>query len=122
MAFEVRAEPERNRIHITLEGFASLDDVKQFARDLQRAVDTLPTYRGPHQLLYDLSEAKVQSQDVVQALRQLALASPPTSAFALVNASTLAGRQLNRIFSGIDIHVSSDRADAISWLDAQGVH
>jgi len=59
---------------------------------------------------------------VVQALRQLALASPPTSAFALVNASTLAGRQLNRIFSGIDIHVSSDRADAISWLDAQGVH
>ena len=122
MAFEVRAEPERNRIHITLEGFAALDDVKQFARDLQQAVDTLPTYRGPHQLLYDVSEAKVQSQDVVQALRQLALASPRSSAFALVNASTLAGRQLNRIFSGIDIHVSSDRADAISWLDAQGVH
>ena len=121
MAFEVRAEPERNRIHITLEGFASLDDVKQFARDLQQAVDTLPTYRGPHQLLYDVSEAKVQSQDVVQALRQLALASPRSSAFALVNASTLAGRQLNRIFSGIDMHVSSNRADAISWLDAQGV-
>ena len=121
MAFEVRAEPERNRIHIALEGFASLDDVKQFARDLQQAVDTLPTYRGPHQLLYDVSEAKVQSQDVVQALRQLALASPRSSAFALVNASTLAGRQLNRIFSGIDMHVSSNRADAISWLDAQGV-
>ena len=121
MAFEVRAEPERNRIHITLEGFAALDDVKQFARDLQQAVDTLPTYRGPHQLLYDVSEAKVQSQDVVQALRQLALASPRSSAFALVNASTLAGRQLNRIFSGIDMHVSSNRADAISWLDAQGV-
>ena len=121
MAFEVRAEPERNRIHITLEGFASLDDVKQFARDLQQAVDTLPTYRGPHQLLYDVSEAKVQSQDVVQALRQLALASLRSSAFALVNASTLAGRQLNRIFSGIDMHVSSNRADAISWLDAQGV-
>jgi len=121
VAFEVRAEPERNRIHITLEGFAALDDVKQFARDLQQAVDTLPTYRGPHQLLYDVSEAKVQSQDVVQALRQLALASPRSSAFALVNASTLAGRQLNRIFSGIDMHVSSNRADAISWLDAQGV-
>ena len=121
MAFEVRAEPERNRIHITLEGFAALDDVKQFARDLQQAVDTLPTYRGPHQLLYDVSEAKVQSQDVVQALRQLALASPRSSAFALVNASTLAGRQLNRIFSGIDMHVSRNRADAISWLDAQGV-
>jgi len=121
VAFEVRAEPERNRIHITLEGFAALDDVKQFARDLQQAVDTLPTYRGPHQLLYDVSEAKVQSQDVVQALRQLALASLRSSAFALVNASTLAGRQLNRIFSGIDMHVSSNRADAISWLDAQGV-
>ncbi len=121
MAFEVRAEPERNRIHIKLEGFASLDDVKQFELDLQRAVDALPNYRGPHQLLYDVSEAKVQSQDVVQALRQLALASPRTSAFALVNASTLAGRQLNRIFSGIDLHVCTDRADAVSWLDAQAV-
>jgi len=46
VAFEVQAEPERNRIHITLEGFASLDDVKQFERDLQRAIDTLPNYRG----------------------------------------------------------------------------
>jgi len=119
VAFEVQAEPERNRIHITLEGFASLDDVKQFERDLQRAIDTLPNYHGPHQLLYDVSEAKVQSQDVVQALRQLALASPRTSAFALVNASTLAGRQLNRIFAGIDIHVSTDRNAAVSWLDAQ---
>jgi hypothetical protein len=100
---------------------ASLDDVKQFELDLQRAVDALPKLRGPHQLLYDVSGATIQSQDVVQALRRLALASPRTSAFALVNASALAGRQLSRIFSGIDLHISADRNAAIRWLDAQAV-
>jgi hypothetical protein len=119
VVFEVRAEPERNRILVTLEGFASLDDVKQFERDLQRAIDALPTNRGPHQLMYDVSAAKIQTQDVVHALRELALASPRTSAFALVNASALAGRQLGRIFFGIDARVSPDRGDAIRWLDAQ---
>ncbi|GAA0332648.1 hypothetical protein GCM10009087_48570 [Sphingomonas oligophenolica] len=119
MAFEVRAERERNRLHISLVGMASVDDVKQFELDLQRAVDALPAYRGPHQLRYDVSGAAIQSQDVVQALRLLALASPRTSAFALVNGSALAGRQLRRIFSGIDVHTSADRDAAISWLDSQ---
>ncbi len=100
---------------------ASLDDVKQFELDLERAVEALPTYRGPHQLLYDVSGATIQSQDVVQALRRLALASPRTSAFALVNASALAGRQLGRIFSGIELHISADRDAAVSWLDSKSV-
>ena len=119
VAFEVRAERERHRIHISLVGMASLEDVERFERDLRRAVDSLTAYRGPHQLLYDVSGATIQSQEVVQALRRLALASPRTSAFALVNASALAGRQLNRIFSGIDLHIAVDRDDAVSWLDAQ---
>ncbi|TCM02926.1 hypothetical protein [Sphingomonas sp. PP-CC-3G-468] len=65
---------------------ASLDDVEQFERDLRRAVDSLPAYRGPHQLLYDVTGATVPSQEVVQALRRLALAFPRTSAFVLINA------------------------------------
>ncbi|MFB0872631.1 MULTISPECIES: hypothetical protein [unclassified Sphingobium] len=122
MAFEVEADPERNRITVTLTGFATIDDVRRFEQDLQRAHDLLPQQRGPHQLLYDVSAAKIQSQDVVQALRDLAAQSPTKAAFALVNASALAGRQLDRIFTGIDVRRSKDRHDAEIWLDAQVAH
>jgi len=119
MAFEVQADPEKNRISVTLTGFASIDDVNRFQQELDRAHALLPKHRGPHQLLYDVSAAKIQSQEVVQALRDLATRSTAKSAFALVNASALAGRQLARIFAGIDLHRSADRHEAEAWLDAK---
>lgn len=119
MAFEVRADQRANRIYVTLSGFASIDDVAAFGRELDLALSHLPSHRRPHQMLYDVSEAKIQSQDVVQALRRLALQSPRTAAFALVNPSALAGRQLSRIFEDIPVEVCRDRAAAAAWLDAQ---
>jgi hypothetical protein len=118
VAFEIHVDTERNRLSITLTGFASMDDVRRFDDDLRRAFTELPSHRGPHQLLYDVSGAKIQSQEVVNALRQAALHSPRTSAFALVNASALAGRQLSRIFLGAAAHVCQDRDAAVRWLDA----
>lgn len=119
MPFEVHVDTKRNRLNITLTGFASIDDVRRFEDDLRAAFTRLPSHRGPHQLLYDVSAAKIQSQEVVHALRQTALHSPRTSAFALVNASALAGRQLSRIFLGAAAHVCHDRDAAIRWLDAE---
>jgi hypothetical protein len=117
--FEVQVDPQKNRIVVALTGFASIDDVRQFEYDLRHAYSMLPTHKGHHQLLYDVSGAMIQAQAVVEALRDLAIHSPPKSAFALVNASALAGRQLGRIFSGINHHSSMDRRDAENWLDGQ---
>ena len=119
--FEVQVETARNRIYVALTGFASLEDVQQFENDLKRALDRLPANRGPHQMLYDVSGAQIQSQDVVRALRRFALDCPPTSAFALVNGSALAGRQLSRIFRGIAVHACGDREEAVKWLNAQRI-
>ncbi len=119
MGFEVQTNPEKNRIIVTLTGFATLDDVKRLEQELLRADDLLPKFRGAHQLLYDISGATIQSQEVVDALRDLATHSPAKSAFALINTSALAARQLDRIFLGIDLHRSRDRHEAETWLDRQ---
>jgi hypothetical protein len=119
MAFAIHVDTERNRLSITLTGFASIADVERFEDELRQAFTRLPSHRGPHQLLYDVSGAKIQSQDVVLELRRLALHSPRTSAFALVNASALAGRQLSRIFLGAAAYVCDDRDEAIRWLDGK---
>lgn len=121
MAFDVPADLQSHRICVTLSGFATLDDVRDFEQASQRAVGKLPEYRVPHQLLYDVSHAKIQAQEVVQALRALALPSTRTSAFALVNASALAGRQLGQIFEDIPVEICRDRAEAVKWLDAQPI-
>jgi len=118
-AFHVHVDVTRNRLDVTLAGFATMDDVVRFDRDLRQAFEQLSVHCRPHQLLYDVSAAKIQSQEVVHALRELAARAPRTSACALVNASALAGRQLQRIFVGAKPHVCKDRATAIAWLDAQ---
>lgn len=117
--FEVQVDPEKNRIVVALTGFASIEDVRKFEHDLRNSYSMLPTHKGDHQLLYDVSGAMIQAQAVVEALRDLAIHSPPKSAFALVNASALAGRQLGRIFSGINYYSSKGRRDAENWLDSQ---
>ena len=121
MAFHVEVDESRNRLIVTLTGFASMGDVKQFEALLRQAFTRLATGRGPHQLLYDVSAATIQSQDVVQALRELAIEAPPRSELALVNASALAGRQLGRIFAGSDFRLCADRNEAVRWLNEQGV-
>lgn len=121
MAFEVETDRQRNRISVTLTGFAMLKDVRRFEADLMLAIADLSASREPHQLLYDVSAAQIQSRDVVDALRKLAILSPRTSACALVNASALAGRQLGRIFDGVPMQICASRAEAENWLDARGV-
>jgi hypothetical protein len=96
-----------------------LTDVYRFKAQLDEALERLPKHQGPHQLLYDVSAASIQSQQVVQALRKIAVEAPRTSAFALVNASALAGRQLSRIFSGASYQLCSDRTAAVEWLDSR---
>ena len=115
--FEVTADCAANRLYVTLTGFASADHVERFGRDLATALLALPRERGSHQLLYDVSSAKIQSQEIVAAMRELVRATPKVSAFALVNASALAGRQLRRIFAGLDPMIFQRRDDAIAWLD-----
>ena len=115
--FEVKADRAANRLYVTLTGFASADHVERFEHDLTAALRELPRRRGPHQLLYDVSSAKIQSQEIVAAMRDLVRASPKVSAFALINASALAGRQLRRIFAGLDPMIFQQRDDAVAWLD-----
>ena len=109
----------RQRIHVTLSGFALSVHVRQFERDLVVARQGISATSGGYQVLYDVSSATIQSQEVVAQLRQLVRTSPPTSAFALVNASALAGRQLRRIFAGREPVIFDSVDEATAWLDSQ---
>ncbi|WP_157035858.1 hypothetical protein [Sphingobium chungbukense] len=119
MAFRVEIEPGRNRVRITLSGFATIDDVYQMERDFLSSLSRMPKNGAMYQLLYDVSEARIQSQEVVAELHDLCRRSPRVSACALVNASALAGRQLGRIFEGLGPTIFNDYGAAVEWLDSR---
>lgn len=74
--------------------------------------------RGPLQLLYDVSGTHVQSQEVVRAI---VVSAPKTSAFALIDAGAIAGQQLKRIFTGVEVFICENELKALTWLSSESV-
>ena len=117
--FSVQADRLRRRLVVKLRGFAKSADLPVFEDDLAKAEETLGGRDGTLQLLYDVSDAQIQSQEIVAALRRIAIRSSKRKAIALVNGSSLAGRQLRRILSGADYREFASFEEAAAWLDAQ---
>jgi hypothetical protein len=117
--FSVRAEPSRDLIRISMSGFFTPDDIRAFYE--ARAIEHRRLTCGPNQhlTLNDLSQMKVQSQDVVAAFQSL-LGDPAYKSrkLAFVVDRTLARSQLMRALNGRDAKCFENRRDAETWLFA----
>ena len=95
--FTVRAEPSRDLVRITMSGFFTPDDIQAFYD--ARAVEHRRLTCGPNQhvTLNDLTDMKVQAQDIVGTFQEL-LADPAyrSRKLAFVVDRTLARSQLMR--------------------------
>jgi hypothetical protein len=117
--FTVRAEPSRDLIRIKMSGFFTPSDIQAFYD--ARAAEHVRLTCGPNQhiTLNDLTEMKVQSQDVVAAFQNL-LADPGyrSRKLAFVVDRTLARSQLMRALNGRTAKCFENRAEAEKWLFA----
>ena len=115
--FTVRAEPARDLIRISMAGFFTPADIQAFYE--ARAAEHAKLTCGPNQhlTLNDLTQMKVQSQDVVAGFQSL-LADPAyrSRRLAFVVSRTLARSQLMRALSGRDARCFEDAATAETWL------
>ncbi len=117
--FTVRAEPARDLIRIQMAGFFTRDDIQAFYE--ARAVEHAKLTCGPNQhlTLNDLTQMKVQSQEVVAAFQEL-LGDPAyrSRKLAFVVDRTLAKSQLMRALNGRDAKCFEDKDAAEKWLFA----
>jgi hypothetical protein len=115
--FTVTADPARDLIRIKMSGFFTPADIEAFyaARAAEHA--KLTCGRNSHLTLNDLTEMKVQAQDVVAAFQSL-LADPAyrSRRLAFVVSRTLARSQLTRALDSRTARCFEDAATAQAWL------
>jgi hypothetical protein len=109
-------------IEVKLVGLCTLDEFGAFAKDLRSAITTFPRGMSPPATLYDFTDATIQLQEVVSAMK--ALAENPVMVHrrvAMYTEGMLARRQAERICENrTNMFVFSSRGAALEWLATSG--
>lgn len=115
--YTVSIDRSRKLLRVSLGGFFSVSDVVALERDKRAALAELNCGRNRHFSLIDVSECKLQPQDVVAAF-QVAIADQRYMArkIAFVTESSLARMQVRRIVRRDDADIFQTIADAEAWL------
>ena len=105
-------------IEVRLVGLWSMEEFQSFVVELRTAIAEFPKGDRPPGTLYNFTDAVIQTQEVVRAMK--ALAENPSMTHrrvAMYTEGVLARQQAKRICENRDnMFVFSSRAEAIDWL------
>lgn len=107
-------------ITIAVEGFWSVAEVHEFVAALRREAAPFHAAGRKPALLYDYSNAVIQSREVVEAWAEIARRAPAAARrVAVFTEGKLARRQAQRVVDAAPtLRGFEDRAEAIAWLSA----
>lgn len=117
--YAVTIEPHRKLLRVKLGGFFGVSDVEALETEKRAALVRLNCGRNQHFTLVDVSDCKLQPQDVFGAF-QAAIADPRHMArrIAFVTGSSLARMQVRRMLRRDDADIFDSVAAAEAWLFA----
>ncbi|GAA4809150.1 hypothetical protein GCM10023232_00150 [Sphingosinicella ginsenosidimutans] len=115
--FTIDVDPARDLVRITMSGFYSAADIDAFLAKRAAAHRLLTCGANEHLTLNDVRGMKIQSQDSVQAFRQM-LSDPAyrSRRLAFVVDQTLALFQLERALANRDARCFATVQQAEAWL------
>lgn len=115
--FSIHVDPLRDLVRIRMSGFFTIADIEDFLVAREQAHARLRCGPNQHITLNDVSEMKIQSQEIVAAFQTM-LAAPAyrSRRLAFVTGSTLARGQLLRAAIGREVRCFDDVAAAEAWL------
>lgn len=117
--YTIRTEPDRDLMRVTMHGFFSLSDVDRYHAAIAAASETLNVPPAQQLMLNDISDMKIQSQEIVAAFQRV-MADPRYAGrrVGFVATSSLARAQLSRILGGRAARIFATEAEAEAWLFA----
>jgi hypothetical protein len=105
-------------IEVKVEGLCSIAEFQSFVVELRSQIARFPVGLKPPATLYDFTEATIQTQEVVCAMK--ALAEHPSMVHrrvAMYSEGVLARQQAKRICENrSNMFVFGSRSDALDWL------
>ncbi|KQN25166.1 hypothetical protein ASE86_02600 [Sphingomonas sp. Leaf33] len=120
-AFAIETRRDLNLLDVRMAGFFSLDDVARYRAAMTEASRALGGDPGQQRLLCDISEMRIQSQQVVEAFREN-MADPlyARRRIAFVVSPTLARTQVQRAMGNRTARLFLAREEAEGWLAEGG--
>jgi len=118
--FSVRTESGRGLLILELSGFFTEGEIAGLAAARDAALATLGTAPNRHVTLCDVSECKIQPQEIVETFRSM-LIDPRVAAarLAIVTGSSLARMQVRRLVDRPSLAFFRSRPEAEAWLFAE---
>ena len=115
--YSIEVDPERNLVRIRMGGFFEPEDIQGFLELRRTAHRELTCGRNQHLTINDLRDMKIQSQEMVDAFREM-LADPAyrSRRLAFVVSPTLARTQLGRALANRTARCFEDFWSAEAWL------
>lgn len=115
--FSIEIDKPRNLLCVRMSGFYSVEDVARYHAAIDAATEELGGAPSRQHMLNDISEMRIQSQEVVAAFRSV-MSDPRYRArrVAFVVASTLARLQLQRVIGSRRARMFESEAEALAWL------
>ena len=117
--FSITVDPTIHLLSIRMGGFFSQADVGAFDADLRQKVPTLNCGANDHITLVDVTEMRIQLQDIVAMFAKI-VSTPQNRSkrLAFVTGSSLARMQTRRLTDRPDVEFFTDLDTARAWLFA----
>jgi len=115
--YQIDVEPGRDLVRIRMRGFFTPDDIRGFLEARRVAHARLRCRPNHHVTVNDIRDMKIQSQDIVEAFREM-LADPEyrSRRLAFVVSPTLARTQVMRAVAERHVRLFEDPWTAEAWL------
>lgn len=115
--YSIEVEPQRDLVRIRMGGFFEFEDIEGFLEARRVAHRALTCGRNQHLTINDIRDMKIQSQEIVDAFREM-LADPlyRSRRLAFVVSATLARTQVGRALANRQARIFEDFWSAESWL------
>ena len=115
--FSFEADPARDLVRIRMSGFFTTNDIRDFMAARAVAHRQLRCAPNTHFTLNDIRGMKIQSQEIVDAFREM-LAGPEyrSRRLAFIVSPTLARTQLIRAIASREARCFQDAWQAETWL------
>ena len=116
-SYSIDPDPVTGVLAVTLFGFFSVSDIAALRVELLEGIASIGRRPGTHLSLYDIRECKIQSQDVVRALRAMSDTKGVVARrLAVVAGNSLMKMQLSRILVDRETRLFADVGPAMDWL------
>lgn len=112
--YKIAIDRPRNLVEVALGGLMTVQEVAEYIADLQRQF--IANHMRSYVMIIDVSQAPIQSQDMIRAMGQHMGAMPKARAIAVVTGSSLARMQIKRLFTQSYSRIVTTIEEGRAWV------